>query len=235
MRPLLKLFAAAAAADPSFACCLAYTSWLLTDSARACLGLHGWAAALCCCAPVMTCLLQWPLWGCRVDVPAGVTQDVVGKANTAASYSYTYAPLSSNYQTVRTTANAVFGAIVGASVAASAGVAAVGGKLGSQMGQKIPHHQYPALMHSSALPGSCSSTLKLAAAMGVRQGLLCRSTGHFCSRWSCHICGPPHAHLWPDLCTDEQPGHSQPASPVSAGEICPRMTYCRYSSAALTS
>ena len=105
------------------------------------------------------------LRGCRVDVPAGATQDVVGKANTAASYSYTYAPQSTNYQTVRTTANAVFGAIVGASVAASAGVAAVGGKLASKPGKEIPLrvrrlsvplHRCTAvlcLVHAAAPPG----------------------------------------------------------------------------------
>lgn len=87
-----------------------------------------------CTGKGQLCLLEQtaqPLNPCRVDVPAGVTQDVVGKANTAASYSYTYAPQSANYQTVRTTANAVFGGIVGASVAASVGVAAVGGQLPS--------------------------------------------------------------------------------------------------------
>ena len=61
---------------------------------------------------------------------------------------------------------------------------------------------------------------KVAASTGLRLGLPCRSTGHFCSRWSCHLCGSPHAHLWPDLCSDEQPGHPQPASPVPTGEAC---------------
>ena len=55
---------------------------------------------------------------CRVTVPAGVTTDLSGTPNSAATYTYSYTPPNPSYTTVSKTVNAVGGATMGAAVVA---------------------------------------------------------------------------------------------------------------------
>lgn len=50
-------------------------------------------------------------------MPAGVTSDVAGNPNTAATYAYYYVPSRQSYTTVAHTFNAVSSAVAGAAIA----------------------------------------------------------------------------------------------------------------------
>lgn len=67
---------------------------------------------------------------CRIDVAAGVTTDLAGNPNTAASYAYGYRPKSPSYTTVSNVANGVSGGFVAVAVAAPllAGTIGAGGQ-----------------------------------------------------------------------------------------------------------
>ena len=66
---------------------------------------------------------------CRVFVNAGVTTDIVGNPNSAASTTYTFAPTSLRYATTAKTVNGVFGG----AMAATAGTTIVASSIGAPL------------------------------------------------------------------------------------------------------
>ncbi len=78
---------------------------------------------------------------CRVSVAAGVTTDLAGNPNTAATYTYAFQPANPSYTTVSTVANAVTGASLGVAVAAPLALGAL---------STGPHH--PSLRPLTSVP-----------------------------------------------------------------------------------
>ena len=75
---------------------------------------------------------NWRVWNkcedpvCRVSVDAGVTTDIAGNPNTAASLAFEYRPVPYTYETAAYVANGVVGGLLGFAVAAPIAATALG-------------------------------------------------------------------------------------------------------------